>query len=154
MSAPHTVPLRAAAATQSDDEVARIRRAVLVLARRLRQQASGDTLSATEMSVLGRVSRGEADTPGRLAKAEHVQPPSMTKVLERLDQLGFLARRPHPDDGRQQLLSITEQGSEFIEHTREQRTLWLSQHIDQLTSAERTALTRAAGALEKLADLP
>lgn len=154
MSTSRTVPSRATELTRSDDDVARIRRAVLVLARRLRQQASGDTLSATEMSVLGRILRGEANTPGRLAKAEHVQPPSMTKVLERIEQLGFIGRRPHPDDGRQQLLSITAQGTEFIERTREQRTRWLSEHIDALSAAERTALGRAVDALEKLADLP
>ena len=152
MSTSETV--RPVAAAAVDDDVARLRRAVLVLARRLRHQASGDTLSATEMSVLGRILRGEADTPGRLARAEHVQPPSMTKVLERIEQLGFIDRRPHPDDGRQQLLSITTQGTEFVERTREQRTRWLSERVEQLSAAERSVLARAVAALEKLADLP
>lgn len=137
-----------------DDQISRLRRAVMVLGRRLRQQAADGDLSATEMSVLGRVLRGEAVTPGQLAKAEHVQPPSMTKVLERLGEAGFLARRPHPDDGRQQLLSITDQGREFIERTREERNRWLAQHLDQLDDAQRTALQDALPALEALAELP
>lgn len=148
-------PSRSASTAQPpEDEVGRIRRSVQVLARRLRQQATADALPATEMSVLGRVLRGEADTPGKLAKAEHVQPPSMTKVLERLESAGLLARRPDPQDGRQQLVSITDAGIEFAERTREQRTAWLSERIEALSAADRSALFRAVDALEKLAEMP
>lgn len=137
-----------------DDQISRLRRAVMVLGRRLRQQASDGDLSATEMSVLGRVLRGEAVTPGQLARAEHVQPPSMTKSLERLTERGFLARRPNPEDGRQQLLSITEVGREFIERTREERNRWLAEHLANLDEQQRTALQAALPALEALAELP
>ena len=91
-----------------EETVAVLRAAVLVLARRLRYQVAGDDApSATELAVLGRIGRCGPMTPGQLARAEHVQPPSMTKVIESLEARGMLRREPHPSDGRQYLVSRT-----------------------------------------------
>jgi len=136
------------------DAVSALRHAVAVLARRLRNQSSGDELSATELAVLGRVRRDGQHTPGQLAKAEHVQPPSMTRIVERLEFAGYLHREPHPDDGRQQLISITEGGLDFVVRTRERRNQWLADQLAQLTGAERASVLAALPALARLADLP
>lgn len=136
------------------DGVGRLRTAVLVLGRRLRHQASGDALSATEMAVFGRVHRDGPLTPGQLARAEHVQPPSMTRIVERLVSGGYLERNPHPDDGRQHLLSVSEVGAKFIEETRFRRTQWLAAHLDQLSESDRSTIHAALPALQRLADLP
>lgn len=136
------------------EEVAALRAAVLVLGRRLRQQAAGEEISAAEMSVLGRVFRDGEQTPGRLAKAEHVQPPSMTRTIERLVGRGYLQRTPHPEDGRQHLVSLTETGRQVIAETRSLRNRWLAEHAGQLTAGERRALRSAIPALARLAELP
>ncbi len=135
--------------------VAALRAAVLVLARRLRYQLAGDDdLSATELAVLGRVGRCGPMTPGQLARAEHVRPPSMTKVIESLEGRGMLTRCPHPTDGRQYLVSRTEAAEAFVEASRRLRTAWLADHLAQLTPAERDAITAAVPALSRLAELP
>ena len=135
--------------------VAALRAAVLVLARRLRYQLAGDDeLSATELAVLGRIGRCGPLTPGQLARAEHVRPPSMTKVIESLEGRGMLSRRPHPTDGRQYLLSRTETAEAFVEASRQLRTAWLADHLEQLTPDERDAIAAAAPALGRLAELP
>jgi len=136
------------------ESVARLRAAVLVLSRRLRNQASDDELSATELAVLGRVQRECRQTPGGLARAEHVQPPSMTRIVERLERRGYLRREPDPDDGRQQLISVTGGGLEFIERTRERRNRWLGGQLDRLERTEQAALRDALPALLRLAELP
>src|SRR6476661_7708574 len=99
----------------TEETVAALRAAVLILARRLRHQVadSGD-LSATDLAVLGRIGRCGPMTPGQLARAEHVQPPSMTKVIESLEGRGMLRRDPHPSDGRQYLVSRTAAAEEFV----------------------------------------
>lgn len=136
------------------ESVAQLRSSVLILARRMRNQTSGGELSATEFSTLGRIRRDGPQTPGVLAKCEHVQPPSMTRVVERLEKAGYLRREPHPDDGRQQLISITDAGLTFVEQTRRQRSRWLSAQLDQLTDDEKIAIEAALPALRRLADLP
>ena len=136
------------------ETIAQLRRAVLVLARRLRRYLADDELSATEVAVLGRVYRDGPCTPGSLARAEHVQPPSMTRVIERLEQRGYLERTPDPTDGRQVLIAGTARGQEFIEESRSMRDAWLTAHLEQLDDADRAAVQAAAAALARLADLP
>jgi DNA-binding MarR family transcriptional regulator len=136
-----------------EETVAALRAAVLVLARRLRQQVADDDLSATDIAVLGRIGRCGPMTPGQLARAEHVQPPSMTKVIERLEGRGMLSRSPHPTDGRQYLVSRTELAEAFVNESRKLRTAWLAQHLAGLSAAEQQTLVAAAPALTKLAEM-
>jgi DNA-binding MarR family transcriptional regulator len=137
----------------NEETVAALRAAVLVLARRLRQQVADDDLSATDIAVLGRIGRCGPMTPGQLARAEHVQPPSMTKVIERLEGRGMLSREPHPSDGRQYLVSRTELAETFVNESRKLRTAWLAQHVAGLSAAEQQTLAAAAPALTKLAEM-
>src|SRR6476646_405362 len=110
--------------------VAVLRAAVLVLARRLRYQVAGDDApSAPELAVLGRMRRCGPMTPGHLARAEHVQPPSMTKVIESLEARGMLRRDPHPTDGRQYLVSRTEPAETSGPEPRKVRSAGLASHL-------------------------
>ena len=142
--------------------VGTLRAAVLVLSRRLRHQVGSspegtshtDDVSATEVATLARIRRCAPITPSDLARAEHVRPPSMTAILERLAHLGLIRREPHPHDGRRVLVSLTPEGETFLERTRAVRTRWLAGQFDQLDAADQAALTAAAGALARLAELP
>lgn len=137
------------------EAVAALRGAVLRLGRRLRYQTLGDAdLSATELAVLSRIGLCGPMAPSALARAEHVKPPSMTKVIERLEDKGLVRRDPHPTDGRQCLISRTEAGESFIKATRERRTAWLAERFDLLSDEDRRAVLAAAPALQRLADLP
>ena len=135
-------------------DVGALRMAVLVLARRLRYQIAGDDVSSTETAVLGHLGRCGPMTPGQLARAEHVQPPSMTRVIELLERRRFVRRQPHPTDGRQVLLSRTAAGDAFAEASRELRTAWLLDRLDRLDPADRRAIASATDALARLAAMP
>ena len=143
-------------AQEPDQEtVAVLRAALLVLARRLRYQVAGDDApSATELAVLGRIGRCGPMTPGQLARAEHVRPPSMTKVIESLEGRGMLRREPHPTDGRQYLVSRTETADAFVAASRQLRNAWLASHLDGLSVADQQVIAAAAPALARLAELP
>lgn len=135
------------------EQVAALRGAVLILARRLRHQQAGDELSPSEAAVMGRVGRAGPMTPGQLAKSEHVQPPSMTRIIERLEARGFLLRTPDPTDRRQVLVSRTEAGNDFVERSRAVRTAWLTQQVSKLEPEDQRVLAAAAAALTRLAEL-
>lgn len=150
-----TKAARAAAVTPvvPVEDVAALRGAVLILARRLRHQQAGDELSPSEAAVMGRVGRAGPMTPGQLARSEHVQPPSMTRIIERLETRGFLLRTPDPTDRRQVLVSRTDAGNDFVERSRAVRTAWLTQQVSKLEPDDQRVLAAAAAALTRLAEL-
>ncbi len=141
--------------TRSDAGLATaLRISVSRLARRLRaaRLAKGlePGLSDTQLAALASLERHSAMTPGELADHEKVQPPSMTRVIAALEELGLVMRAPHATDRRQVVLTVTAQGREVVQRSRRLREEWLAQRLRELTPRERAALRAAAPILEKL----
>jgi DNA-binding MarR family transcriptional regulator len=130
-----------------------LRGAVLRLSRRLRSQRVDESLSPTEMSVLSTLARCGSATPGELARKEHVQPPSMTRIVAMLEAKGLVRREPHPDDRRQVVVSRTDQAAAMLAESRVKRNAWLAQLAEGLSEEELAVLRQAAPVLEKLAHL-
>jgi DNA-binding MarR family transcriptional regulator len=126
--------------------------AVLRLARQLRFRRSESPVSLTQLSALATLSKEGAMTPGALAVRERVRPPSMTRVIASLAELGFVARTAHPADGRQVLVSVSEAGSDLIEAERTASQEWLRGRLATLGADERETLVRAAGLMLKIVD--
>ena len=140
----------------TEDDLAAIstlRGAVMRLSRRLRHQRVDESLSPTEMSVLARLARCGSATPGELARKEHVQPPSMTRIVAMLEAKGLVRREPHPDDRRQVVVSRTEQAEAMLAESRRKRNAWLAELAEGLDEEEWATLREAAPVLEKLAHL-
>ncbi len=95
-----------------------LRSAVMRLSRRLKHQRVDESLSPTEMSVLGTLARCGSATPGELARKEHVQPPSMTRIVALLEAKGLVRLEPHPDDRRQKVVTQTERAEAMLEESR------------------------------------
>src|SRR3954471_13027535 len=138
------------------DDVAAVnslRSAVMRLSRRLKHQRVDESLSPTEMAVLGTLSRCGSATPGELARKEHVQPPSMTRIVAMLEAKGLVRPEPHPEDRRQKVVPPTERAEAMLEESRRRRNAWLAELVGGLTEEEWAALRAAAPVLEKLAHL-
>lgn len=133
--------------------ISELRGAVMRLSRRLRNQRIDESLSPTEMSVLATLTRCGSATPGELARKEHVQPPSMTRIVAMLEAKGLVRREPHPDDRRQVVVTSTEQAAAMLDQSREKRNAWLSALAEGLDEDELAVLRQAAPVLEKLAHL-
>ena len=127
-----------------------IARAVARLNRRLRQERQSD-LTPTQLSVLGSIVKIGPATPSAIAAHERVQPPSITRTLNCLVDDGLAIRTPHPDDGRQVLVSVSDKGDAVLAEERDRRDQWLAQRLADLTTAERATLREAAALLERLA---
>ena len=89
-------------------------------------------------------------TPGELAEHEKVQPPSMTRVIAVLEEQRLMVRSPHPTDGRQVVLQITDKGKSLLKEERRRKEAWLARRLQELTNEERAILRQAAPILEKL----
>jgi DNA-binding MarR family transcriptional regulator len=123
------------------------------LRRRLANERHPDNeLSLNQMAVLGCLFRNDgAMTIGELAAAERVQPPSMTRTVNCLEQSGDVVRRPHETDGRQVVVEISAAGRARVLADRDRRTAWLAQRLHELTPEERAILRKATPILENLA---
>jgi DNA-binding MarR family transcriptional regulator len=141
--------------TRSDAGLATaLRISVSRLARRLRAErltkGLEPGLSDTQLAALAALERHSAMTPGELADHEKVQPPSMTRVITALEELGLVQRAPHASDRRQVVLTVTDRGRELVHQSRRLREAWLARRLRELTPQERAALRAAAPILEKL----
>ena len=130
-----------------------LRSAVMRLSRRLKHQRVDESLSPTEMSVLGTLSLCGSATPGELARKEHVQPPSMTRIVALLESKGLVRLEPHPDDRRQKVVSPTEVAEAMLDESRAKRNVWLAKLAEGLDEDDWATLRAAAPVLEKLAHL-
>ena len=132
---------------------AELRLSVMRLRRRLANERHPDNeLSLNQMAVLGCLFRnGGALTVGELASHERVQPPSMTRTVNCLEQSGDVERRPHETDGRQVVVAITDAGRARLLADRDRRDAWLAQRLRELTPEERAVLRKAAPIIENLA---
>jgi DNA-binding MarR family transcriptional regulator len=131
-----------------------LRISVSRLARRMRAErvAQGlqPELSDTQLAALAALEKHTAMTPGELADHEKVQPPSITRVIASLEERGLIRRMQHPSDRRQVVLTVTDQGRDFVRQVRQLREAWLARRLEDLTPAELAVLKDAVPILEKL----
>ena len=80
--------------------------AVVRLARQLRFRRVESLVSLSQLSALMTLHKEGAMTPGALAIRERVRPPSMTRVITSLTELGLVARTADPLDRREVLVSV------------------------------------------------
>ena len=130
-----------------------LRISVARLQRRLRSERDPDNelLPIGQLSVLGLLSRFGDRTVGELAALERVQPPSMTRTVNCLDEGGYVVRRRSETDGRQVVVALSEQGKQTLANDRRRRDAWLAQRLRELTPQERSVLREAAPLIERLA---
>lgn len=130
-----------------------LRVSVARLTRRLRSERDPDNeLSVGQLSVLGALFRNGECSIGELAGQERVQPPSMTRTVNCLEEAGYIFRRPHDTDGRQVMVALAAKGVETLAADRRRRDAWLVQRLRELTPDQRFVLRQAAPILQRLAD--
>jgi DNA-binding MarR family transcriptional regulator len=131
----------------------RLRRAVLVLARRLRPALRGDDISAAKLSVIGQLYRGGPMTPTELAAREGVKLPSLTRLVAELEYDGWLARKAHASDGRRTLLGLTALGRKRLVSAARASDAPLADAIATTIGAdERRVLLQACALLERIGE--
>ncbi len=120
------------------------------LVRHMRAAAAQHELSLTEFAVLARLGREGAATTAELARAEGMRPQSMSAAVATLEERGLVERKPHPSDGRQMNIAITEKGAAVRSRTKDLKRAWLAQAMAGLGEEERQILARAGDILRGL----
>ena len=142
-----------AGATSSIPEGASVQRtSVMRMRRRLANERHPDNdLSLGSMAVLGALYANDEMTLGALAGRERVQPPSMTRMVNFLEEGGYVVRRQGETDRRQVLVSITDEGRRTVRKDRLSRDAWLAQQLVDLDPDDLAALRTAATIMERIA---
>ena len=119
--------------------------------RRIRAERGAAGLTDPQFTVLAWLTKDGPMSPGQLAERERIQPPSMTRTVNALAELGLVAKAEHPTDGRQVVVSLTDAGVAEVRETRRRRDAWLAGRLATLTPDERTLLVDAAELLRRIA---
>jgi DNA-binding MarR family transcriptional regulator len=137
----------------SEAEMAsRLRLAVTRLHRRLRQQTAGG-LTQSQASALASIAKLGSPTLGALAACESVQPPSMTRVVGALEELGYVSRVIDSTDRRVARVTIRPEGMRVLEHNRSVKNAFLAQQLRRMAPEERQSLGDLTVLLERLVAL-
>ncbi|MBW8826181.1 MAG: MarR family transcriptional regulator [Acidobacteria bacterium] len=132
-------------------DVTRLRMALARLGRRLRQEGTAiDDVTPSQVSAMASLDQLGAATLGELAAAERIQPPSMTRIVARLEEGGFVSRTVDQTDRRCVRVELTPAGSEFLTRSRTRRDAYLTDRVADLSPDEQALLADALPILEQL----
>jgi DNA-binding MarR family transcriptional regulator len=134
-----------------EELAATLRDSIARLNRRIRKTRPVGDLTFSQLSALTSLQLAGALTPRELADVERVQPPTMTKIVGKLEERGLVARTPHPTDGRQVILAATEEGRAVYAQFERARNEWLARQLARLSPDEREVLVRAAEIMQQVA---
>jgi DNA-binding MarR family transcriptional regulator len=128
-----------------------LRVALTRVSRALRSQRGAADLPEGQFGVLTVLDKHGEMSPGALATHERIRPPSMTRTVNALVELGLVHKVEHPTDKRQVVVALTEAGAQEVKETRRRRDAWLTQQLSTLTPDERETLARASDLLTRIA---
>jgi len=132
-----------------------VRRSVTRLARRLRVERMDHGVPLSGLSVLAHLLRSGTLTATALAALEHVQPQSITRILNDLETGGLIVREPDESDRRQLRLDITSKGRALLMEDARRQDAWLAGVLMvELSEAEQGVLRIAAQLLDRISDQP
>lgn len=123
--------------------------AAVRLARLLRQQDEGD-LTPTMRATLGSIEREGPVTLGELAAIERVAPPTVTKVVGKLEDAGLVVREHDDVDRRVCRVSLSDDGQGWLAADRKRRRDWLTEQLRELDDDDVRSLAAAVEVIEGL----
>jgi DNA-binding MarR family transcriptional regulator len=114
---------------------------------------TGAMLSLTERSTLALLDQHKTLLPSELAAMEKITTQSMSQILNKLLNYGYIARKISATDKRKSIISITKTGQNILYKVRNERDEWLNKALEEIcTAKEKDMLRNAIGPLTKLVD--
>ncbi len=133
----------------TDQELAdRLHSLAIHLLRRVAAEDEKSGLSAARLSALSVIVFRGPLSLGELARAERVQPPSMTRVVQALEASGLVRRKSSDDDRRVVQVRATAKGDRLLQAARRRRIGRLAAALAGLDGGERRQVAEATGLLE------
>jgi DNA-binding MarR family transcriptional regulator len=102
------------------------------------------------LSALSTLEFRGALTLGELAEFERVRPPTMTRVIGRLEGADLVIKDQDSSDRRVTRVTLSSTGRRLVARHRSRRTAYLADRLKRLDPAESVHLREAVELLEKL----
>jgi DNA-binding MarR family transcriptional regulator len=122
-----------------------------ILVRLLVKQVRNREISRTEMEVLGILREGPQRIT-ELTELEGIAQPTMTLLVKRLQEQGWVQREGLPDDGRVVMISLTEAGRAAQQKFRAQFLAAMRTDLQELSDQQLQALSAATETLSSFVD--
>ncbi|WP_086818650.1 MarR family winged helix-turn-helix transcriptional regulator [Allokutzneria sp. NRRL B-24872] len=119
----------------------------------VRRQTPQESLSLTQSSVLGMLSR-RPYRMSALAEQEGVRLPSMTELVGRLERMGLVERERDSEDGRVTTVNITPAGQRLSDELTAARERFFAERLSALDQEDLTKINAALPALYRLVVQP
>ena len=137
--------------SRSPEELAdRLHSAAIGLLRQLRREDDAIGITAPRLSALSVVVFVGPVTLGKLAAAEQVKPPTMTRIVTGLEEDGLVERRDDASDGRLTQIHATAKGRKILAAGRARRVETLSAAVRALDTECRKELASGVRVLQEL----
>lgn len=127
----------------------RLHSAAIHVLRRVAREDTASGLGGPALSALSVVVFGGPLSLGKLAEAEQVTPPTMTRTVQGLEAAELVRREKDESDGRIVNIHATEKGVEVLQAARARRVAALASSLAGLGERDVRTLERAASLLER-----
>lgn len=140
--------------SSKNDGSARLYLAMIRLNRALRRDSREAAVGHGGLSALATLIADGPQRAGTLAQTEGITAPAMTRILNYLESLGYVARTTDPADGRAQLVVATDAGHALVLEGRSARLRAVQKRFERLAPSSQQSITDALEALEELTSGP
>jgi DNA-binding MarR family transcriptional regulator len=117
--------------------------------RQVRREDPATGVPPAQLSALSVLVFGGPRTLGELAAAEQVRPPTMTRIVQALEQEGLVRRERDRLDGRVQWVHASAKGRRVMQRGRERRITNLAALLGRLSPGEVARVREAAELVER-----
>jgi DNA-binding MarR family transcriptional regulator len=133
----------------STDAADRFHSAAIHALRHVRREDSETRVPPAQLSALSVLVFGGPRRLGQLAAAEQVRPPTMTRIVQALEEEGLVRRERDREDGRVHRLHATAKGRRLMHAARERRVENLASLLERLPPEDVRRVREAAELVEQ-----
>ena len=127
----------------------RLHSAAIHLLRLVRKQDAAAGIGPAQLSALSVLVFGGPITLGKLAEAEQVKPPTMSRIVTGLERNRLAEREVDPKDSRLVQVRATAKGARLLHEGRLRRIEYLARNLDFLSAREHEVLKSAVEVLQR-----
>jgi DNA-binding MarR family transcriptional regulator len=127
----------------------RLHSTAIHLLRMVRVRDAETGIGPARLSALSVVVFGGPISLNDLARAEQVKPPTMSRIVDGLEEAGLVARSTNASDRRGVVIEATAKGKAMLQEGRRRRVRMLAARLAQLPKAELASVNRAIDAIQK-----
>lgn len=120
-----------------------------LLKKRFEQHGRGSGLTRSQWQVLAYLARNEGISQSGLAELLEIEPITLTRIADKLEAMGLIARQPHPSDRRVWLLYVTSAARPKLTQVRRLGDITRGEALTGISEADRMRLLEILQAMRE-----